>query len=1101
MMKFICIFLLAACLQVNAKGYSQNVTISVKNAPIEKVFKLIEKQTDYNFYYKVELLKGASDISLYISNTPIEEALNIVLKDQALTYNIVEKNIIISTRKSVSGEIITKHSPVKITGRVIDADEETPLIAASVLIKGTKTGTVTDANGNFTLNDVPENATLVISFTGYSEKEIKLTQAGNLVIRLSKLEKEISEIIVNGIFNRPKERFTGAVTSFTGDELKLIGNQNIIQSLKTLDPSFVLLENNLAGANPNALPEIEIRGKTSIPQAALRDQFGNDPNQPLFILDGFETSLRTILDLDMNRVASVTILKDAASTAIYGAKAANGVVVIETRKPKAGSMRISYTGDFRIEAPDLSDYNLMNAEEKLEFERLSGAYTFFAPTEFESQLYLDQLYSERLAEVRRNVNTYWLNEPVQTGFTNGHTIRTEGGDEQMRYAVGLNYRNVTGAMKGSGRNTWGGNVDLAYRKNKLNITNKLFINGYDANESPYGSFSNFARANPYYRKYNEVGGVNKYLDTAMNMRRGSYTVANPLYNALLNSKNNTKNLAVQNSLQMVLNLKEGLQLQGAFQVNKGVSTLVQYTPPEHSSFDNVNIFEKGRYRNNRIDNFSYQGNIMLTYSKVFENKHFITTNTRAEIQESRNSSLTNVAVGFPVGSNGNPAFSFGYQPDSRPESFENTYRRNNVLASINYSFDQRYIVDASYRLDGSTAFGSNKRYSPFWSAGIGWNLHNESYFKQLNWINIFRLRASTGITGNQGFGSISSISTYGFDPYINQFGQGVSLLTLGNPDLEWQRTVSSNLGADLSLFNRRLTVNLNVFNKNTDPLVVIVELPSSTGIYGFPMNVGLMKTRGAEAIIRYSPIYKPQQRTVWTLGFIGSTVKSKYAGFNNKLEGLNKQQQQSSSLIRFSDGYSPEDLWAVHSFGIDPATGKELFLKKNGQYSFEYDPTDIEVVGNSRPLLEGVLSSNLSLKGFTFGINVRYRYGGDVFNSALFNKVENISLANISQNQDKRALYDRWKKPGDITQFRGITISESTPMSSRFVQEDNTFSGESINIGYDFSTSKWLDHLHLSSLRVNAYMNDIFRVSTIRRERGIDYPFANTVAFSINATF
>src|SRR5690606_26677678 len=210
----------------------------------------------------------------------------------------------------------------------------------------------------------------------------------------------------------------------------------------------------------------------------------------------------------------------------------------------------------------------------------------------------------------------------------------------------------------------------------------------------------------------------------------------------------------------------------------------------------------------------------------------------------------------------------------------------------------------------------------------------------------------------------------------------------------------------------------------------------------------------------------PQQRTVWTLGFIGSTVKSKYAGFNNKLEGLNKQQQQSSSLIRFSDGYSPEDLWAVYSFGIDPATGKELFLKKNGQYSFEYDPTDIEVVGNSRPILEGVLSSNLTLKGFTFGINVRYRYGGDVFNSALFNKVENISLANISENQDKRALYDRWKKPGDITQFRGITISESTPMSSRFVQEDNTFSGESINIGYDFSTSKWLDHLHLSSLRI-----------------------------------
>jgi hypothetical protein len=224
---------------------------------------------------------------------------------------------------------------------------------------------------------------------------------------------------------------------------------------------------------------------------------------------------------------------------------------------------------------------------------------------------------------------------------------------------------------------------------------------------------------------------------------------------------------------------------------------------------------------------------------------------------------------------------------------------------------------------------------------------------------------------------------------------------------------------------------------------------------------------------------------------------------------LNKQQLDNRSLIRFRDGYSPEDLWGVYSHGIDPATGREVFLTKEGQYSFVYDPADIRKVGNSRPNIEGVFNSSITYRGFNLGIFIRYRLGGDQFNSALFSKVENISDAALAKNQDRRALYDRWKSPGDIARFKNIGISDAgnastasiTPMSSRFIQEENSITGESVNFGYEFQDTKWLKRLGLQSLRFTGYMNDIFRISTIRRERGILYPYARSVSFSINANF
>lgn len=233
-----------------------------------------------------------------------------------------------------------------------------------------------------------------------------------LNVILEEDSEAIQEVVVTGIYSRNKDSFTGSFATYSKEDLKMIGSQNVIQSLKSLDPSMLVLESKQWGSDPNRMPDIEIRGKTSV--VGLKTEFDNDPNQPLFILDGIETTLETIINLNMDRVANVTILKDAASTAIYGSKAANGVIVVETVQPEAGQLRLSYNGNYGIQFADLSAYNLMNASEKLEFERLSGRYGAETSDDYSSQMVSSQLYYKRLAEVLKGVDTYWMNEPLRT---------------------------------------------------------------------------------------------------------------------------------------------------------------------------------------------------------------------------------------------------------------------------------------------------------------------------------------------------------------------------------------------------------------------------------------------------------------------------------------------------------------------------------------------------------------------------------------------------------------------------------------------------------------------------------------------------------------
>ncbi|WP_207535993.1 SusC/RagA family TonB-linked outer membrane protein [Desertivirga arenae] len=1100
-MKLTAVLLLASILQISAASKAQTITYSQKTSSLKEFFKEVRRQTGYNVVWLPEKLHDQQKLKINLIATPLERALEQVLSPLSLNYEIVNQTVVVKEKElSIMEKLEKVFAAIDVEGKVVD-ESSRPLAGASVSIKGKGKAIITDAKGFFRMKGVDEKAVIEVSYIGYKTMTMPLKGINApLLIKLQRAEVNMSEVVVTGTgITRNRNTFTGATAAFSADQIKAVGNNNVIQSLKTLDPSFILLENNLSGANPNVLPQIQLRGGSSIPSTTLRDEFATDPNQPLFILDGFETTLQTIVDLDINRIGSVTILKDAASTALYGARASNGVVVVETIRPKPGQLNLSYSNDVRFELPDLSGYNMMNAAEKLEFERLSGRYTYFTSGSPANELYLEELYNSHLAAVRRGVDTYWLNEPVRNGLTENNSIFAQGGDNSFTYGVGANYKTQSGAMKGSGRDTWSGNINLTYRKGKVNVNNVVYIRGFNSANSPYGSFSNFVNANPYFVK----DPTQQYLEVTRISTGATYYVENPLYDASLPNFDKSKNLEVQNNFNLTYSLSPSINLKGGFQVIKGDTERNIFKSPESSDFRDIALLKRGAYTEEITSNLSYQGNLLLSYGRVINGIHTLSANARAEVNNREKSSSGFVAEGFPEGSTGNPRFAYGYAEGEAPRGGSSVYRTLNGTLSLNYAFDQRYLFDASYRIDGSTAFGSNKQFSPYWSAGAGWNIKNEAFLKKAGNVDRLKIYANIGVTGNQNYGDITSVSVYNYNDggIYNQFGQGLTLGTLGNPDLAPQKTTQISGGMDYSFFQNRISGNLNVYSKKTDPLVVVVDMPSSTGIYGYPLNAGTLSTHGAEFRVAVMPVRNMAKNIQWSVNAFGSTFKSRYKGFGKQLASLNREQELNKSLVRYLDGYSPNDLWAVKSLGIDPATGRELFLTADGQYTFDYSLGNVQVVGNSTPTLEGVFGTSLTYKGWNMAVNLRYSLGADIFNSALFNKVENISYTDITFNQDKRALYERWKQPGDNARFKAISQTSVTEMSSRFVQEENLITGESISLGYTFINSPFVRRMGMKSLNFSAITNDIFRASTVKRERGIDYPFANTISFSLRSSF
>ena len=1004
--------------------------------------------------------------------------------------------------KQQTTESQTPEKKVIYRGVVID-DTDAPLPGVSVTLPHSKgTGVTTDVNGRFEIS-VPESVhNLVFSYIGMKTQTVRVKGiTKDITVRLESDAVNLKEAVVTGIYTRNAESFTGSMATYTNKELKQVGNLNVLQSLQALDPAFVITDNNLRGADPNATLDISIRGTTNLTD--LESDYEYDPNQPLFILDGFESDLTTITNLNIDRVASITILKDAASTAIYGSKAANGVVVVETVKPEPGKLRFSYSGNYQVAWADLTDYNMMNAREKLAYEKLAGRYASGDYNLDANGEIIDedqrQIYNNRLKLVEQGLDSYWLNEPLRTAFTQTHNIYVDGGDSAFLYGVGVNYSNTQGVMKGSGKDALNGNIRLTYRVDRLSFSNNTNLN-YNTSDTEPVAFRNFVNANPYYSKYNENGEITKYFERTATLSGYEYAY-NPLWDFNQKSYNRTNTFSLNNNFQVEWRILEELRLRGRFGVTIAQNESTVFHSPEETMFAETDRLERGTYAKNSSRDTSYDGTLDLTYGRTFGN-HMLNLIGGMQFTESNSDAEAFSALGYMSDQYSNPNFSMGYPDGGKPSSTVVKSRTASYYFNLNYGYDMRYLVDLNLRTDGASVFGINNPFSTTWSFGLGWNVHNEKFLADSDVISYMKLRYSLGNPGNSNLDAKRANTVYNYyTAFQNPFGLAALVSQWGNKDLEWQRTLDQNIGIDLAFMDDRLRFTFDYFTKTTDPLLLSISLPPSTGTTTSPMNIGTMHNEGFTWQATYFVLRGNDYN--WSLTANMNHVKTSYDDMGNYLEYLNEQgrDEEAYTLRRYYDGASPTALWAVRSAGIDPMTGNEVFIKKDGSYTFEWDTADEVVCGDTTPDVEGTFGTSAYWKGFSMNLIFSYRYGGQAFRQTLFDKVENISESDLMYNQDKRAYYDRWQKPGDHAKFKRIDDLSESHMTSRFIEDENTLKLTTLSFGYENQMAPWLKTIGASSFNVRLSMNDLFYLSTIKEERGLDYPFQRSVMMSLGLSF
>ncbi len=1109
------LFLLALLLGVcQGQAFAQEeskteITLACKNEPMSEVLKKVEQVSSFKVLFTYNEVQDFK-VTVDLKSVPVEEAMKAILASHPLTFKIKGKYITVSpVQKAVTMEV-PKRSGHRLTGTVTDVAGD-PLPGVNVQTNMAGVGGVTDMDGRFDIA-IPEGQQVgEVNFTFVGMMKVTLPFHGKpLAVIMQDDSQALKEVVVTGLFNYRASSFTGSAATYSKEELKSVGNQNLLKSLSNLDPSFIIEDNYLNGSNPNAFNDITIRGNASF--TGMQGEYTGNPNEPLFIVDGFEASREAVFDLDMNRVQSVTILKDAAAKAIYGSKASNGVVVVETVQPEKGRLRLTYTGDLNIEAPDLSSYDICNAEEKLQVELNAGRYTDSSP--IFQQRFMEQ-YNAIQENIARGVDTYWLAKPLRIGVGQKHTLYMEGGDDRMRYSANLSYNDIAGVMKESGRKTVAGNIQLSYRYKDFIFRNSLTLTVNRADNSPYGSFSDYANANPYYSPYDENGNLKKVLGTYthpnQNNKSRSVTYYNPLYNAYIGTKNFSKYTEYTENFYIEWRPLEVLRFTGRIGYTSQTNRYEDFKPGDHTDFVEWTgdaYFKRGSYSITDGETENFSADLTANYSGQF-GMHMLLANAAWSLNNSTSNSHGMTAWGFMNNHVDDISFAKQYADNGRPSGSEYTTRSIGVTGAVNYSYDERYLADLSVRYNGSSAFGSDNRWGTFWSAGIGWNLHHEAFMHRFNWINLFKLRASYGLSGSQNFNPYQAKATYNFySDVIYDNITGAYLMAMANNKLKWQQTADLNVGFDLQLFNR-FNARLDVYKQTTKDALLSMTLPTSTGFSSYMENLGNVENTGFDASLSWK-LYSKGSDFFSLNASIGHN-KNKVVKISDALKAYNDQAESDAMdkngekatnlpIFRYEEGQSMTAIWAVRSLGIDPATGEELFLKKDGvTTTYDYDTDDKVVVGDSNPKYHGNFGFSGEYKGFGASCSFSYRFGGDYYNQTLVNRVENV---NIAHNVDKRVLNDTWNEAGDVAKFKKITWSANTTYpTSRFVEKNKELQLASFSCYYDFKCQAWLRKMKLERLKLSFYMNDIFRISTVKTERGTDYPYARNFSFSLSATF
>ena len=1087
-MKLTAVLLLVFLMQVSARSFSQKITLNLLNVTPDKVFKEIKRQTGFLFLYNSSELKKVGNVSVKVKEAGIEEVLNQCFSSTPFTYRIVDKTIVITPKPVVvTPAVATVLPPVTIRGVVRD-EEGRPLAGVSVGVKGTGAGTTTNVKGEFLLQATDENAVLVFSFVGFESETVPVKGQSFVNVSLKVDVRKLDETVIIGYGTTTRRKSTGSVSSITSEDIAKQPVSNPLNALEGRLAGVVVTQSSgLPGSNVNVL----IRGYNSLNQATI----------PLYIIDGVPFNMQDAASPPSNAlntntfsaangsvspfsminpadIERIDVLKDADATAIYGTRASNGVVLITTKKAKAGKTKVDvnfYQGTGKV----AHFMDMLNLPQYLALRRKAYAndgINIVTANPVDFTVYDTTHYTD------------WQKKYIGgTAHTTDARATVSGGDMRTRFLLGAGYHRETTVFPGSMNDQ---RLSVRFNADHNSLDRKFYASisamyAFDLSNLIATDLSSTYVLPPDYKLYNSNGSL--YWDPNFTNPEASL-----LAKYIAKTNNLLTNAQIRYTVLPGLDVKTSLSFTKVG-VNQNQQTPISAQNPANAPTNNA--------RFGIVDQQSYTVEPQVTYTRKI-GQGVLTALAGATWQRSLNTSATISGTNY---SNPNLLASISGAASYSAGGTYTLYKYNSFFGRLNYAWKEKYIINGNIRRDGSSRFGPNRRFGTFGSVGGAWVMSNEGFFRQaLPAVSFAKLRVSYGITGNDRFGDYQFISTYATSSSLNSY-QGISILSpssnVANPELQWETNKKMEFGIDLGFLKDRILLTANYYRNRSDNQLYYVVLPTQTGYNSYSANfAALLQNKGFEFELNTKNIVTKD--FTWKTSFNLSIPR-------NQILSVAPSYFYASSLIL---GNSQNQVLRFTYKGVDPVTGKPVFrdaVKDSLTLTPNFN-TDRRVVGDQDAKLFGGISNDFQYKNWSLGFFIQYtKQDGPIIPSgAQTGPGQPGAPGALGNVQSYWLTAGMWQNPGDKAMAPRASTTSSifgNMASSDFSWGDNSFVKlRNVSLSYSLPAS-WLSHIKMSNCRLYMQAQNL-KTWTKNKiafdpETGTSMPPLRVITFGINCSF
>lgn len=1031
---------------------SQKVSLDFKNERVEKVLASIKSQTGMSLVFSDQLVDVNRKVTMQLKDVTLKEALTRLLSGINLTFEIRNNKIYFIEKKAVSQPGSSKK---RVTGVVKDVMGE-PLIGANVVEKGRSTnGVITDFNGKFTL-EVDESASLVVSYIGYLAQDIPTKGKGDFHIILKEDTNTLDEVVVTGYGDFKKATYTGSASVLTTEKLEALPVVSVGQMIESNIPGISVVAGT--SSQPGAKTTLRVRGVASM----------NASTEPLYVLDGvpipsYDLSNFTSMSeaggmgfietLNPADIESITVLKDAASASLYGAKGANGVVLITTKKGKEGKLRVNMAAKYGITDFAYTYRPLMGGEERRELihEGLVNFQLDKGVSEQEAQQYADaniDQYAKRLPQGYSD----WESALFKTGYQQDYNLSASAGNQNSSFIGSLGYTKQTGVSLNSEMERFTGRVDASNKYKKVEFGMNASFSWTKNVHLPEGKF---------YGSAIYASKVNLTPSTPIYNEDGTYASGyreNNGYNPILEAEVNdyyARTVRAMGTAKIAYNVWDNLKVSSVFTVDYSLTKDFFFQSPDGRD----GATYQGRGRMQMTDRIRYTSQNNLTYSKTF-GKHSVSAVTAFEVMKYDYEDL--YAAKKTYGQDINTSLGNAADPIDADQKLQEDALMSYV-ASVNYSYDDKYYASFSFRRDGSSRLSPDTRWGNFWSLSASWRLSQERFMQPLKSVlSDLKLRASYGVNGNlpsSYYGYQSTYTTGAF--YSGKPSPWES--TLGNEELTWEKNYALNLGLDIGLFSR-VNVSLDWYTRTTKDLLMSKQLNSISGFSSLLTNVGQMRNTGVELEVRSNNI--KTKDFSWTTAFNLSHNKNKIL----KLADL--PWFVDGRYVR-KEGYPFNTIYLREYVGVDPETGSALYYDNQQDENGNYTKNKVTDPGQASPIplkditptISGGFMNTFNYKFIDLSFNLSYSFGGYSYDNASYIlQDDGYSVISNKSTEQRR----RWQKPGDITDVPRFVYGNKKGgnyNSSRAIHSTDHIRLKSLILGLN-APKAWLQKLGIGNARI-----------------------------------